>query len=169
MTAPNASKIAAHSPTSEGAARAAGLAADHAKTSRRLHRLAYAGLLPFVAGSALVWMVHDDVHAYAALALSAYAALVLSFLGGLLWGLALREGAPASRSLEWGALLTLVAWPALLMPPSSSLVILALGLLASYAIDRRLYPLHGAGHWLKLRFRLSTVAALSCLLAAAGS
>ena len=73
------------------------------------------------------------------------------------------------RLLEWGVLLPLVAWPALLMPPGSSLVILALMLMASYAIDRRIYPLHGAGRWLTLRFRLSAVAALSCLLAAAGS
>ena len=60
---------------------------------------------------------------------------------------------------------------ALLMPPSSSLVILALilalMLMASYAVDRRLYPLHGVGRWLTLRLRFSAVAALSCLLAAA--
>ena len=167
MSAPNATDIKRSAP--DAALRSAGPTGDNDSTSRRLHWLGYAGLLPFVAGAALVWLVHDDVHAYAAMALSAYAALVLSFLGGLLWGLALREGAPASRSLEWGVLLPLVAWPALLMPPGSSLVILALMLMASYAIDRRIYPLHGAGRWLTLRFRLSAVAALSCLLAAAGS
>ena len=54
-------------------------------------RLAYAGLLPLVGGALLVWAVHDEVQAYVALALSAYAAVVLSFLGGIHWGFAMRQ------------------------------------------------------------------------------
>jgi hypothetical protein len=38
-----------------------------------------------------------------------------------------------------------------------------------YAVDRRVYPLHGLTRWLTLRFRLSAVAALSCFLGAAGA
>ena len=54
-------------------------------------RLAYAGLLPLVSGALLVWAVHDEVQAYVALALSAYAAVLLSFLGGIHWGFAMRQ------------------------------------------------------------------------------
>ena len=46
-------------------------------------RLGYLGLIPFVIGAALVWIVRADVHAYVALALSTYAALILSFLGAI--------------------------------------------------------------------------------------
>ena len=132
-------------------------------------RLSYAGLIPFVAGALLVWAVREDVLAYVALALSAYAAVVLSFIGGIHWGLAMRQPQPASAALVWGVVPPLVAWPAAVMPPSGGLVILGLMLVVSYAVDRRLYPAQGAAAWLTLRFRLSAVAALSCFIAAAGT
>ncbi len=138
-------------------------------------RLAYAGLVPFVAGALLVWAVRDDVLDYVALALSAYAAVVLSFLGGIHWGFAMRQPQPqpqtrpATAALVWGVVPSLVAWPAAVMPPSGGLVILGLMLVACYLVDRRLYPAQGAAAWLTLRFRLSAVAALSCFLGAAGT
>lgn len=134
-------------------------------------RLAYGGLLPFLLGALLVWAVRSDVQAYVALALSAYAALVLSFLGGIHWGLAMRQPAQAgpARGLVWGVVPSLVAWPAAVMPPDAGLVILGLMLIVTYAVDRRLYPAHGAAAWLTLRFRLSAVAALSCFIGAAGA
>ena len=132
-------------------------------------RLAYAGLLPFVLGALLLWAVRADVQAYVALALSAYAALVLSFLGGIHWGLAMRQPHAARAGLVWGVVPSLVAWPAALMPPDAGLVILGAMLVVTYAVDRRLYPAHGAAAWLMLRFRLSAVAALSCFIGAAGS
>lgn len=140
-------------------------------------RLAYAGLLPFLLGALLVWAVRSDVQAYVALALSAYAAVVLSFLGGIHWGLVMRQPALSApdptptpaRSLLWGVVPSLVAWPAAVMPPHSGLVILGLMLIVSYAVDRRLYPAHGAAAWLTLRFRLSAVAAMSCFIGAAGA
>ena len=134
-------------------------------------RLAYAGLIPFVAGALLVWAVRDDVQAYVALALSAYAAVVLSFLGGIHWGFAMRQPQvrPSTAALVWGVVPSLVAWPAAVMPPRGGLVILGLMLVVCYAVDRRLYPAQGAAAWLTLRFRLSAVAALSCFLGAAGT
>jgi hypothetical protein len=71
--------------------------------------------------------------------------------------------------LLWGVIPSLVAWPAVMMPPASALVIHALMLLACYAVDRRLYPRLGAAAWLTLRFRLSAVASLSCFIGAAGA
>ena len=65
-------------------------------------RLGYLGLLPFVLGAALVWIVRADVHAYVALALSTYAALILSFLGAIHWGLAMRQPANNTTAWVWG-------------------------------------------------------------------
>lgn len=132
-------------------------------------RLGYAGLVPFVLGALLVWLVRADVHAYVALALSAYAAVILSFLGGIHWGLAMRLDAPAPRVLWWGVVPSLVAWPAAVMPPDAGLVVQGLMLLVCYGVDRRLYPALGAAGWLTLRFRLSAGAALACFIGAAGS
>ena len=132
-------------------------------------RLGLAGLLPFVAGAALVWVVRPEANPFVAQALAAYAALILSFLGGIHWGLAMRAPAPPPALLAWGVVPSLVAWPALLMRADAALVVHGLMLLACYGVDRRLYPPQGAQAWLTLRFRLSTVAALSCFIGAAGS
>jgi hypothetical protein len=133
------------------------------------HRLGYAGLLPFVFGALLVWFVRPDAHPYATLALSAYAAVIVSFLGGIHWGIAMREAAPPSSMFVWAIVPSLVAWIAVMMPANAGLVVLGVMLCVCYAVDRRIYPLHGLGRWLTLRFRLSSVASLSCFLGAAGT
>lgn len=135
-------------------------------------RLAHAGLLPFVIGALLVWLIGDrnlDAHAFVTFALSAYAALILSFLGGIYWGFAFRESEPSAQTFGWGVAPSLIAWVGVLMPAYAGLVVQGAMLIACYLVDRRLYPLHGAAAWLTLRFRLSAVASLSCFLGAAGS
>jgi hypothetical protein len=132
-------------------------------------RLGYAGLAPFVAGALLVWLVHADVRQDVAFGLSAYAALIASFLGGIHWGLAFRHDEPPAAWLGWGVVPSLLAWPALLMPPHAGLVVQGVLLAGCYLVDRRLYPQQGAARWLTLRFRLSAVASLCCFIGAAGA
>ncbi len=132
-------------------------------------RLGHAGLLPFLVGAALVWLVREDAHPYATLAMSAYAAVIISFLGGIHWGLAFRHAEPPLALLVWGVVPSLVAWVAVMMPPSAGLVVHGAMLVACYAVDRRIYAAEGVARWLTLRFRLSAVAALSCFVAAAGT
>ncbi len=131
--------------------------------------LGHLGLLPFVLGAALVWVVNAEAHPYATLALSAFAAVVVSFLGGIYWGLGFRLSAPPASLFIWGIVPSLVAWIAVMMPASAGLVVHGVMLLVCYAVDRRIYPTQGLSHWLTLRFRLSAVAALSCFLGAAGT
>jgi hypothetical protein len=130
-------------------------------------RLGYAGLVPFVVGALLVWIVREDAHPYATLALSAYAAVIVSFLGGIHWGIGFRDG--DARSFLWGVVPSLVAWVAVMMPASAGLVIHGAMLWACYAVDRRSYPRHGLARWLTLRFRLSAVAGFACFIGAAGT
>ncbi len=132
-------------------------------------RLGYAGLLPFVLGAALTWIVRPDAHPYVAAALSAYAAVIVSFLGGIHWGLGFRAQPADPARFVWGVVPSLVAWVAVLMPPYAGLVVHGVMLVVCYLVDRKVYPLHGAGTWLTLRFRLSAVASLSCFIGAAGS
>ena len=131
--------------------------------------LSHLGLLPFVLGALLVWVVNAEAHPYATLALSAYAGVIVSFLGGIHWGLAFRMTAPPATLFIWGVVPSLVAWLAVMMPASAGLVVHGVMLLACYAVDRRVYPVQGAAQWLVLRFRLSTVASFSCFLGAAGT
>ena len=133
------------------------------------HRLGYAGLVPFVAGALLVWFVRPDAHPYATLALSAYAAVIVSFLGGIHWGIGFREAVAPPSLFAWGIVPSLVAWLAVMMPASAGLVIHGVMLCVCYAVDRRVYPRHGLQRWLTLRFRLSAVAGLACFIGAAGS
>jgi Protein of unknown function (DUF3429) len=135
-------------------------------------RLAYAGLLPFVVGALLVWLLagyNVEAHAFVALSLSAYAAVIVSFLGGIYWGLGFRQSMPSPQPFVWGVVPSLLACVAVVMPAYAGLVVHGVMLVVCYLVDRHFYPLLGARAWLTLRFRLSAVAALSCFLAAAGS
>ena len=132
-------------------------------------RLGMLALLPFALGAVLVWFVRADAHPHVAAALSAYAAVVVAFLGGVHWGFGFTQAAPAPRLFVWGVVPALVAWVAVLMPPYAGLVIHGAMLAACYAVDRKVYPAHGAAAWLTLRFRLSVGASLSCFIGAAGS
>ena len=136
----------------------------------RALQLGHAGAVPCVLGAVLVWLVDARAHPYAVQMLATYAAVVLSFLGAIHWGLAMRLGAAAPVSLwGWGVAPALLAWVGAMMLPHAGLVLLGLGLVACYLVDRRVYPRHGLAGWLTLRFRLTAVAALACFLGAAGS
>ncbi|MEJ6008175.1 DUF3429 domain-containing protein [Paucibacter sp. AS339] len=135
-------------------------------------RLGLLGLLPFVFGAMLVWLVggrNVEAHAWISFALSAYAALIISFLGGIYWGLGFRQSEPSLQPFVWGIMPPLGAWIALVMPAYAGLVLHGVMLVVCYLVDRRLYPALGASAWLTLRFRLSAGAALCCFLGAAGS
>ncbi|GAP33836.1 DUF3429 domain-containing protein [Piscinibacter sakaiensis] len=133
------------------------------------HRLALAGLIPFVLGAALTWIVRPDAHPYVTAALSAYAALIVATLGGVHWALGLRSGGRDRARYGWGSVLPLAAWVGVMMPAYAGLVVHGTLLVAAYLVDRRAYPAHGLGPWLTMRFRLTAVAAASCFIAAAGS
>lgn len=131
-----------------------------------IHGLGYGGLLPFAGLAALVWLVPAEPAAWVSLALSAYAALIASFLGGIHWGVAFARTDTRPVHLIWGVLPSLLAWPGLLMPAHAGLPFLGAVLLTCYLVDRKLYPAAGLSRWLTLRWRLSAVAALSCFVAA---
>lgn len=132
-------------------------------------RLGYAGLIPFVLGALLVWLVREDAHPYVVEGLSAYAAMVLSFLGAIHWGLGMRQNVPSPTPFIWGVVPALLAWIGVIMPAYAGLVVHGVMLLVCYAVDRRTYPALGASAWLTLRFRLSVGAALACFIAAKGT
>ena len=132
-------------------------------------RLGYAGLIPFVLGALLVWLVREDAHPYVTDGLSRYAAIVISFLGAIHWGLGFRQTVPSPAPFIWGVVPAMLAWIASTMPAYAGLAVEGFLLIGCYIADRKLYPVLGASAWLTLRFRLSAVAALSCFIAAQGT
>ncbi len=134
--------------------------ADHARPLQSANWLGYAGLLP----QAFALMLGlDEADRYIGLAAGYfYAALILSFLGGLWWGLA----AAASRPPPWVyvaaviptllAFFTGVPWMTGTTWPGPSLLILAVALVGSLAVDWRLRRLGlMSDHLFALRVRLS--------------
>ncbi len=148
-----------------------------------MHRLPFlaivlglGGLVPFVAGAALILFFSADVPVPRLLAAFIdYAAVILSFLGAVHWGLALagdphgvavRPGANRAR-LALGVLPALIGWAALMIPlvasPPLALAVLLAGFLGTAFVEAR------AGRrglmppgYMTLRWLLTAVVAL-CL------
>ena len=131
-------------------------------------RLGYAGLAPFGLLPALMWLVDSDLLPFVSVALASYAAVIVSFLGGVHWGIGFMKADAAPRfHFIWGVIPSLLAWLALMMPAYAALPLLGLVLVACYAVDRQTYPAAELANWLPMRLRLTVVATLSCLLGAA--
>jgi len=88
--------------------------------------LGYAGLLPFVAGVMGIALLDGESRQFAARALVAYGAVILSFLGAVHWGLLLRATGPSGHAqLSVAVLPSVAAWGALLLPERYGLAALA--------------------------------------------
>ena len=133
--------------------------------------LGLAGLLPFW-GLALALLVHSAFGldtAHVDMALATYAAIIVSFLGGIRWGLALRGGGEDPVPWAISVVPSLVAWAALAVPEPWRLVILGLVALVLGPIDLALVRSGVAPAWFgRLRLILSTGAGVALLLAAFG-
>jgi hypothetical protein len=127
--------------------------------------LGIAGLIPFL-GAGFGAVVYDQVQALRMLsALMTYGAVILSFLGGVQWGVALDldEAPRVSRArLILGVVPALIGWGALLLaiafPPEAGLAVLILGFVATLLTEvqagrRGLLP----SGYLWLRWPLSVV------------
>jgi hypothetical protein len=127
-------------------------------------------LLPFVAGAAGLWLA-DEPHRETLLALlRGYAAVILSFMGAIHWGLAMRPAAVGTagpgRSMTLSVLPALLAWVALSLPPGAGLVAMGVGFAGVYWMDARAIAAGEAPPWYRrLRVPLTWVV-LICLAVA---
>ena len=137
-------------------------------TEQTITRLGYAGLIPFILLAALMWLVDAELLPFVAIALGGYAATIVSFLGGVHWGIGFMKGEASPRfHFIWGVVPSLIAWLALMMPAYAALPLLGLVVAACYAVDSKTYPAAGLASWLPMRLRLTVVATASCVLGAA--
>lgn len=143
-------------------------------SARVVAGLGYLALVPFVVGAVSVWVIDAnlrdaDLRPGISLALSAYAAVVVSFIGAIHWGLGFRQEHPTTSLFVWGVVPSIVGWIGVLLPFRSGLVMQALMLAICYLVDRRVYAREGVAAWLPLRRRLTIPAVLCCLAGAFGS
>jgi hypothetical protein len=135
--------------------------------------LGLAGLIPVIgcAGGALV--LQGDKAASYLYALVAYAAVILSFLGAVHWGLALvlNPALPGhrmlvARRLAGSVIPSLLGWAALLlhqaMGATTALIVLIVGFAATLSVERGIARAGGLPRgYMRLRWTLSTVVLLT--------
>ena len=136
--------------------------------------LGYAGVIPFIV---LFMYLYQDIPFFIdlpfslSLWLGIYAALILSFLGAISWGVAISQQQNLTQLqirnlLIYGVTPSLLAWFALLLPIKMALFVLSALIICAYIVDLRLLQPFVNSHYMKLRLHLSI--AVSLLLALSG-
>ena len=132
--------------------------------------LGYAGLIPFIGLALAAWLSEGSDRVRSAMALVAYGASILSFLGAIHWGFAMRAASEKPNALlVWGVVPSLIAWIALLLHPAAGLWLVAATLWACFLVDRMVYPKLGVAAWVPMRLALTLIASLSCVAGALGA
>jgi Protein of unknown function (DUF3429) len=133
--------------------------------------LTFAGAIPFIACSAAVWLAPNQYRAFAINVLTTYAAVILSFLGGIQWGMAVNLIDSAPKSARNIFLLSVVpsllAWGMLLLPEPRSRILVAIVLFAFvWVIDALLNVQKLIPQWFfKLRSTITVIVITSLAIA----
>ena len=131
--------------------------------------LGLGGPVPFVVLAALTLIGPEDWRSWVSTALIAYGAVILSFLGGITWGLAVDEQ-HTHRPIYLASMAPFfAAWIALLLPPFAGLVLLMLAFLGALANDFLLKRAGLSPSWfMSLRLALTAIVVASLAVAAFG-
>ena len=131
--------------------------------------LGLAGLLPFIGIAVIVTTTTSPVYAWWLTTLAQYAAVILSFVGALQWGLTMRVGHQGGEGwlrYGWSVVPSLAGWLALQLPVWTALRVEAGVLVLCYAVDRHLAMGGEAPEWfLPFRLLLTVVGSASLLVA----
>jgi hypothetical protein len=136
-------------------------------------RLGYAGLVPLAILTVWLAAIPAD-HVWRDITirlLVAYAAIVLTFLGGTRWGAALGAGHPrTARDISLAVLPALLGWAVLFIPPAYAFVLLAVAFAAQGAWDALSGQAGTLPAWFaRLRAQLTAVAVIAMIVAFAAT
>lgn len=129
--------------------------------------LGYSGLVPFVVLAVALWFLPGPEQTVAHDALLAYAAIILSFMGAVHWGLAMNSSNPAT-GWQFGASVVppLLAWFAIFTPPLINSGILIAAFAGLCAFDGYVARTGGTPAWYpRLRVPLTAVVVISLIVA----
>jgi hypothetical protein len=140
---------------------------EQGASAARLGRtLVLAGFIPFAALAFWLYGIAPD-HPWrhgTIVLLTAYGAVILSFLGGIRWGIALTSrGGNGQRDFILGVVPPLAGWVAILVPVPLAFVLLAVAFAAQGAWDSLTLTAPAAPDWfrrLRIQMTILVVAAL---------
>lgn len=129
------------------------------------------GLVPFVVLTGALWVAPPEYHPFLVDWLRTYAAVILSFIGAVHWGIALTHPAmnehDRSVVMSWSVVPALVAWIGMLMQLRTGLALTAAMFVVHYTMDRQLAARFPLPEWyMRLRGGLTAVVVV-CLAFAA--
>lgn len=129
------------------------------------------GLIPFFALAAGIVLAPEPNLSYFLGWLTQYAALIVTFVGALQWGLAMRMPAmaPAEQwaAMGWSVCPSLIAWVALQIPQYEGLYLIAALFVVCLLMDWRFARRHALPGWF-LRLRVGLTAGAVASLGIAG-
>jgi len=132
-----------------------------------INQLGYAGLIPFVTLALALWMLPSNYFDQLHQALLSYAAIILSFMGAIHWGLAMAEFNTVNRfQLGISVVPALAAWFASLLTPMWNYSILIVAFVSLCLLDSYMVKNHNAPEWYPLlRIPLTVVVIISLIVA----
>lgn len=135
---------------------------NHSQPSTLAKWLGYLGVLPFLLTSINLHISWPLFNGFALQVFIIYSAVILSFLGGIRWGLALLQPPPNNTAMLLSVLPSIAALSCLLLAqPFWQIVSLAIAFTAMVILDW-LYRPSGMPNWmLSLRIQL-TILVVSC-------
>ena len=145
---------------------------DPADPPRAAALLGYAGVIPFVTTAVIIFFLYPRPEAQTILAYQiAYGAVILSFLGGIRWSLAMLfpEDEALLKRLTFSVMPSLLAWTALFVPPIWGLALLIVSFWGQAASDNQASRRHEAPTWYGgYRVRLSILVIGALVLSVVG-
>ncbi|MBR71436.1 MAG: hypothetical protein CMM30_00645 [Rhodospirillaceae bacterium] len=129
-----------------------------------IYLLGWAGLIPFW-GLTIVSHCNNDYANFATQLQVFYGAVILSFLGGIHWGIPiLRERSSHQKHLYWGVVPSLIGWLALALPTTWTIIILAIGFIISFLVDVWFFSASSYYWYKQTRFFLTIMVVLALLI-----
>lgn len=135
--------------------------------------LGASGVIPFITLAIAVLFLEGADQEAAYFAIASYGAVILSFLGGIHWGLAVADGdqvaVDAANFIRLGGSVvpSLIGWGALFLSTSTGLLVLAAAFAGMLLFDWHASRKAHAPRWYpKLRWPLTTVVVVSLVSAA---
>ena len=129
--------------------------------------LGWGGVLPFVAAAVAKLWGGPVIALYALAWGSAYAGVIITFIGAVHWGIALKHPDDKKRMIHfiWSVLPALAVWPVMTLPPLVRLPFLVVGLGIVWIADMVAYKRGHMPVWyIKLRHGLTSVAISSLVI-----
>ena len=128
--------------------------------------LGYAGLIPFIIFSIGSWIeipyLYNTIYV-----LITYAAIILSFMGAIHWGMAMsKTDNKQNKYFITSVIPALAAWFSLLIPEFFSLIVLLIGFILLISYDLAVEKPQGFPNWyIPMRIKLTFVVLLSLVSA----